>query len=62
MSVLLTPTSSDMRTPVAQVYIDDAQMAWFEEQLAAAGSRPVVVFTHAPPQGCGLKVQDGGNA
>jgi hypothetical protein len=38
------------------VYIDDEQFAWFEQVLAANKERPVVVFTHAPPMGCGLKV------
>jgi len=42
------------------VYIDDEQMAWFEQQLAANQHRPVLVFSHAPPQGCGLKVRGGG--
>ncbi len=41
---------------VHEVYVDDEQMAWFEATLAAAGDRPVVVFTHAPPMGSGLKV------
>ncbi|KAJ9529929.1 hypothetical protein QJQ45_023205 [Haematococcus lacustris] len=39
-----------------EVRIDDAQMAWFEQQLQESAQRPVLVFTHAPPQGCGLKV------
>jgi len=39
-----------------QVYIDDEQMSWFEQQLQGYQDRPVIVFTHAPPQGCGLKV------
>ncbi|KAF5837188.1 Metallo-dependent phosphatase-like protein [Dunaliella salina] len=39
-----------------EVHIDEEQMAWFEEQLKANQHRPVIVFTHAPPQGCGLKV------
>ncbi|KAL6762491.1 Metallo-dependent phosphatase-like protein [Haematococcus lacustris] len=39
-----------------EVRIDDAQMTWFEQQLQESGQRPVLVFTHAPPQGCGLKV------
>jgi hypothetical protein len=41
---------------VHEVYIDDEQFAWFEQVLAANKERPVVVFTHAPPMGCGLKV------
>lgn len=32
------------------------QMAWFEALLEAHKGRPVVVFTHAPPMGSGLKV------
>lgn len=39
-----------------EVYIDDEQMAWFEGVLAANTDRPIVVFTHAPPMGSGLKV------
>ena len=38
-----------------EVHIDDAQLAWFEEQLQEAGARPVAVFTHAPVMGSGLK-------
>jgi hypothetical protein len=38
------------------VHIDDAQLAWFKRTLHAAASRPVVVFSHAPPQGSGLTV------
>jgi hypothetical protein len=37
------------------VYVDRPQLEWFERQLEAAAGRPVVVFTHAPPLGCGLK-------
>lgn len=39
-----------------EVYIDDEQVAWLEAQLAANRHRPVIVFTHAPPLGSGLKV------
>lgn len=40
-----------------EVYVDDGQMAWLEETLAQrVRGRPVVIFTHAPPMGCGLKV------
>jgi hypothetical protein len=39
-----------------EVYIDDEQLRWFESTLEAAAGRPVIVFTHAPPLGCGLKV------
>jgi hypothetical protein len=41
---------------VHEVYIDDEQFAWFEQVLAANIERPIIVFTHAPPMGCGLKV------
>ncbi|KAI8474051.1 MAG: Metallo-dependent phosphatase-like protein [Monoraphidium minutum] len=41
---------------VHEVYVDDAQVDWFESLLAAHPGRPVVVFTHAPPCGSGLKV------
>ena len=41
---------------VHEVYVDDEQLAWFEQQLESSAGRPVFVFTHAPPLGCGLKV------
>uniref|UniRef100_A0A383VZZ7 Calcineurin-like phosphoesterase domain-containing protein n=1 Tax=Tetradesmus obliquus TaxID=3088 RepID=A0A383VZZ7_TETOB len=41
---------------VHEVYIDDEQFSWLEQVLAANKDRPIVVFTHAPPMGCGLKV------
>lgn len=41
---------------VHEVYVDDEQVAWFERLVAAHPGRPVVVFTHAPPIGSGLKV------
>lgn len=41
---------------VHEVYVDDAQVAWLDALLASLPSdRPVIVLTHAPPQGCGLK-------
>ena len=42
-----------------EVYVDDAQMAWFEAEIARAkrrGNRPMVIFSHAPPCGSGLRV------
>ena len=39
-----------------EVHVDDEQLAFFRGALAAAGGRPVVVFTHAPILGSGLKV------
>lgn len=41
---------------VHEVHIDDEQLAFFEAKLKEAAGRPVVVFTHAPPMGSGLKV------
>ena len=38
-----------------EVHIDDEQLSWFEDQLQEAGDRPVVVFSHAPAMGSGLK-------
>ena len=38
-----------------EVHIDEEQLAWFQQQLQEAGTRPVVVFTHAPVLGSGLK-------
>jgi 3',5'-cyclic AMP phosphodiesterase CpdA len=41
---------------VHEVYVDDAQVEWFDALLSSLPKdRPVVVLTHAPPQGCGLK-------
>lgn len=39
-----------------QVHIDSEQMEWFESVLESNTDVPVVVFTHAPPMGSGLKV------
>eukprot|EP00193_Tetraselmis_chui_P009181 CAMPEP_0177753994 /NCGR_PEP_ID=MMETSP0491_2-20121128/1768_1 /TAXON_ID=63592 /ORGANISM="Tetraselmis chuii, Strain PLY429" /LENGTH=568 /DNA_ID=CAMNT_0019269339 /DNA_START=71 /DNA_END=1779 /DNA_ORIENTATION=- len=39
-----------------EVFIDDAQMRWFEETVEANSEKNIVVFSHAPPMGCGLKV------
>jgi len=41
---------------VHEVYVDDQQVQWFEALVAAHPDRPIVVFTHAPPIGSGLKV------
>lgn len=41
---------------VHEVYIDDAQFQWFEAVLQQNRDKPIIVFTHAPPMGCGLKV------
>eukprot|EP00798_Chlamydomonas_sp_ICE-L_P001369 gene1369-32733_t len=41
---------------MAEVYICDEQVEWFERQVKAYSDRPVIVFSHAPPIGCGLKV------
>lgn len=38
------------------MYIDDEQMAWFEQVLQRNTDKPIVIFTHAPPMGSGLKV------
>lgn len=40
-----------------EVHIDEDQMLWFDQTLRSFGDdKPVLVFTHAPPLGCGLKV------
>uniref|UniRef100_A0A7S2HR38 Calcineurin-like phosphoesterase domain-containing protein n=1 Tax=Helicotheca tamesis TaxID=374047 RepID=A0A7S2HR38_9STRA len=42
-----------------EVTVDDAQMAWFEETVKshpASEGWKVIVFTHAPPNGSGLRV------
>jgi hypothetical protein len=39
-----------------EVYIDDAQLAWFSAALARHRSRPTFVFSHAPIIGSGLRV------
>lgn len=40
------------------VHLDGAQFSWLEQQVSEAerAGRPVVIFTHAPPAGCGLRV------
>ncbi|CAB1102864.1 unnamed protein product [Ectocarpus sp. CCAP 1310/34] len=45
-----------------EVFIDEAQMRWFEQQLAAHSAEDgwkVMVFSHAPPMGSGLRVVQG---
>ena len=39
-----------------EVYIDEAQLAWFTETLARNRTRPTFVFSHAPIIGSGLRV------
>ena len=39
-----------------EVYVDPAQLAWFEATLAANRDVPTLVFSHAPPMGSGLRV------
>ncbi|HVX11773.1 MAG TPA: metallophosphoesterase [Pirellulales bacterium] len=39
-----------------EVYIDDAQLAWFSATLARHRQRPTFVFSHAPIIGSGLRV------
>ena len=41
---------------VHEVHIDDKQLDFLRDTLQRAGSRPVLMFTHAPPMGSGLKV------
>lgn len=41
---------------VHEVHVDDEQLAFFEAALKEAGDRPVIVFSHAPILGSGLKV------
>ena len=43
-----------------EVFVDQTQLDWFEGQLAGSDGRPVIVFTHAPPLGSGLKVVEVG--
>ena len=38
-----------------EVFIDDAQLAWFAATLAANRDMPTLVFSHAPPAGSGLR-------
>jgi hypothetical protein len=42
-----------------EIYVGPEQLAWFEREVArfpAAGGWRVVVVSHAPPLGCGLRV------
>lgn len=38
------------------MHVDAEQLRWFEATLASNPDVPIVVFTHAPPMGSGLKV------
>lgn len=38
------------------MHVDEEQLAFFRAKLEEAAGRPVVVFTHAPILGSGLKV------
>lgn len=57
-AVLLCVTESKLPThSVHEIHIDDEQLAWFAQQLDDIDAdTPIVVFSHAPPIGCGLKV------
>lgn len=40
-----------------EVHVDEAQRAWLRRVLRdVAPEKPAVLFSHAPPMGCGLKV------
>eukprot|EP01026_Neomeris_dumetosa_P064974 TRINITY_DN6220_c0_g1_i9.p1 TRINITY_DN6220_c0_g1~~TRINITY_DN6220_c0_g1_i9.p1 ORF type:complete len:477 (+),score=54.31 TRINITY_DN6220_c0_g1_i9:74-1504(+) len=41
---------------VHEVHISQSQLEWFEEILDKYTDKPIIVFTHAPPLGCGLRV------
>ena len=55
---LSTTTWRSNRDSVHEVAIPGADIQWFEDTIAdaARASTPVLVFTHAPPAGCGLRV------
>eukprot|EP00898_Chlorokybus_atmophyticus_P003927 jgi/Chlat1/4535/Chrsp29S08895 len=46
----------DNRFSVHEVFVDDEQVEWFRTVLAHNKGVPIIVFTHAPPLGCGLRV------
>jgi 3',5'-cyclic AMP phosphodiesterase CpdA len=56
----LTPlTSSPSPLSSRQVYIDEPQIAWFEQTVKdhpAEEGWKIFVFSHAPPMGSGLRV------
>jgi hypothetical protein len=42
---------------VHEVRVDEAQLAWLEAEVAATPpATPIIVVSHAPPAGCGLRV------
>lgn len=55
---LSTTTWRSNRDSVHEVAIPVEEIQWFEDTIAdaARSSTPVLVFTHAPPAGCGLRV------
>ena len=58
LSALPAPRCTACSNPfsVHEVHVDAEQLAFFRQALAEAAGRPVVVFTHAPILGSGLKV------
>jgi hypothetical protein len=42
---------------VHEVHVCEEQLEFLKKALAAAGDRPVAIFTHAPIMGSGLKVR-----
>ena len=45
-----------------EVFVDQKQMDWFEQQLSSHPAEDgwiVLVFSHAPPMGSGLRVVQG---
>lgn len=58
---LLSPACDALTRPGGlQVHIDEEQLRWFEGELERAEGRPVIVFSHAPILGSGLRVSSSG--
>ena len=56
MLLCCAPAACSNPFSVHEVHVDTEQLAFFRRALAEAAGRPVVVFTHAPILGSGLKV------